>query len=318
MIGDLCLLQTTLGCLLFSSKWRQACGGWLPSTAPGPSWTSPDCGEKWNELPLAARHIYQVFKKQSSRQTNILPMRARYSSAETLIGRGAPVSCFWVSFPSGSRGGPSEPVGGPRPKRSCLFKRKTKNNPKTHMHLIWEVPGGEGNGNCSLCEPWWSETCWSRSVARLVLCLIPAWLMFSGCWRAFVRLLSLSYSAHSSQSIKPAKVLLSCFGLWCWDFVNLLPERIWVRLPHSMRSRGVFVGFLHKLVSSVGLVMCPIARCLLGDVSTRPDSDEAVNRKWINGQNVLVICSSSQGKITSNNLTPNEPSSKVSDERFYF
>lgn len=252
MIGDLCLLETTLGCLLFSSKWRQACAGWLPSTAPGPSWTSPDCGEKWNELSSAARHIYQVFKKQSTRQTNILPVRARCSSAGTLIGRGAPVSFLGFHFRPAPAVAHQSPTG-PRLKRGCLLKDNKK-----RMHLIWEVPGGPGNGKRSLCEPWWSETCWSRSAAHLVLCLFPAWLMFSGGWRAFVKLLSFSYSAHSSQSIKPVKVLPSCFGSSCWDFVNLLPEGSGFDSP------------ILSVFRAVKLEMCPIA---LGDFSTAPDSD---------------------------------------------
>lgn len=58
MIGDLCLLQTTLHSLLFSSKWRQAHRGRLPSTAPEPSWLSVlDCTEKWSMLASPVRHI---------------------------------------------------------------------------------------------------------------------------------------------------------------------------------------------------------------------------------------------------------------------
>lgn len=66
MIGDLCLLQTTLHSLLFSSKCSQAHRGRLPSMAPGPSWMSLlDCTEKWSMLASPMRHIYRVFKKQS-------------------------------------------------------------------------------------------------------------------------------------------------------------------------------------------------------------------------------------------------------------
>ena len=58
MISDPCLQQTTLRSLLFISKWRQAHRGWLPSTAPGPSWTSVlDCTEKWSMLVSPVRHI---------------------------------------------------------------------------------------------------------------------------------------------------------------------------------------------------------------------------------------------------------------------
>lgn len=163
-------------------------------------------------------------------------------------------SLFWVSFPSGS---PSEPDGAAA-KARLPFKRQQK-----RMHLVWEVLGGEGNGNRSLREPWWSETCWSRSVAHLVLCLFPAWLMFSGCWRAFVKLLSFSYSAHSSQSIKPVKVLPSCFGSWCGDFVNLLPEGSGFDSLILSAVRGVKLGFLQLLPP------CPQTRVLswTGDVS---------------------------------------------------
>lgn len=155
MIGDLCLLQTTLGCLLFSSKWRQACGGWLPSTVPGPSWTSPpDCGKKWNELSSAARHIYQVFKKQSMRQTNILPMQARYSSVGTLIGKGAPVSGFWVSFSDGSCCGPSEPDG------TAVKTRLLKKNPPHASDL-----GGAARGRKWEPFPSWTVMKWNVLVA---------------------------------------------------------------------------------------------------------------------------------------------------------
>lgn len=172
-------------------------------------------------------------------------------------------SLFWVSFPSGSCGGPSEPDGAAA-KARLPFKRQQK-----RMHLIWEVLGGEGNGNRSLREPWWSETCWSRSVAHLVLCLFPAWLMFSGCWRAFVELLSFSYSAHSSQSIKPVKV---SFALWLvvLGLCELAARRFWVWLPQvqlGVLNWDFSSCFLpvHKHGSSVGLVMCPIA---LGDFNT--------------------------------------------------
>lgn len=58
MIGDPCLRQTTLRSLLFISKWRQAHRGWLPSAAPGPSWTAVlDCTEKWSMLVSPVRHI---------------------------------------------------------------------------------------------------------------------------------------------------------------------------------------------------------------------------------------------------------------------
>lgn len=67
MIGDLCRLQTTLHSLLFSSKWRQAHRGRLPSMAPGPSLSSVlDCTKKLSVLTSPMRHIYRVFKKQST------------------------------------------------------------------------------------------------------------------------------------------------------------------------------------------------------------------------------------------------------------
>lgn len=51
-------LWTTLHSLLFISKWRQAHRGWLPSTEPGPSWTSVlDCTEKWSMMASPVRHI---------------------------------------------------------------------------------------------------------------------------------------------------------------------------------------------------------------------------------------------------------------------
>lgn len=44
-------------------------------------------------------------------QWGILPMQARSSSAGTLIGWGAPVCCFWLSFSAASCGGPRSPTG---------------------------------------------------------------------------------------------------------------------------------------------------------------------------------------------------------------
>lgn len=156
MIGDLCLLETTLGCLLFSSKWRQACAGWLPSTAPGPSWTSPDCGEKWNELSSAARHIYQVFKKQSTRQTNILPVRARCSSAGTLIGRGAPVSFLGFHFRPAPAVAHQSPTGAAA-KARLPFKRQQK----THA----SDSGGAGRARKWEAFPSWTVMKWNVLVA---------------------------------------------------------------------------------------------------------------------------------------------------------
>lgn len=99
-----CLPQT-LGLFIIQLQMKAGAPRMSPFTLPEPSWTSPpDCVRKWNALFSAARHIYQLFKKQSMRQSNIFPVQAGPSSAGTLIGSAAPV---WT----GSTGGPLEPGG---------------------------------------------------------------------------------------------------------------------------------------------------------------------------------------------------------------
>lgn len=103
MTADLSAANTRL--FIIQLQMKAGAPRMSPSAPPEPSWTfPPDCVRKWNALFSAARHIYQLFKKQSMRQSNIFAVQAGPSSAGTLIGSAAPV---WT----GSSGGPLEPGG---------------------------------------------------------------------------------------------------------------------------------------------------------------------------------------------------------------
>lgn len=268
MIGDLCLLQTTLGCLLFSSKWRQARRGWLPSTPPEPSWSPPDCIEKWNALFSGVKHIYQVFKKQSMRQTNILAMQAGPSSAGTLIGRGAPGACFWLSFSAGSCDGT---------RGSCFLKG---------MHLIWEVLPGKEMGTVSFLN---SDKVKRAGCAVSLVCLFPAWLRCRGAV-AEVWLKCRPFHTLLIPSSRQSRVMLPLH--------DLIARRMWLWFLYSACSiceisPGVSVSYRSKTHSwdrlePVNVSACDELVCVSSHVPywwclTRG------NRKWINRLNMKVL-----------------------------
>lgn len=190
-----CLPQT-LGCLLFSFKWRQARPGCLHPCR----WSRPGrllliaSGNGTRCFQLRGTFTSSLRNNQWGRQT-FSPCRPGPSSAGTLIGSAAPV---WT----GSSGGPLEPGGnvlGPNMADlgGAARGKKWEMLPSWAV-MRWNVLGGP-------CGSFGFRVCW--------------------CVLRLVKALSFSHSSPSSRSLKLDWCCLPARSFW---LSFLYSRRIWV------------------------------------------------------------------------------------------
>lgn len=157
------------------------------------------------------------------------------------------------------------------------------------MHLIW--------GRKWEMFPSWTVMRWnvldalchsfgSMSVSRLDD-------VSAGCCRGLVKVSSLSYSAHSSQLIKPYwqySVMLSLRDyiagrFWVWLLDSTCRRRFFQVLRFPPRPKTCSWDHLEPgnawWPGLVCVLRCPVM-CPFGDY-------EAVNRKWINRWNMMAL-----------------------------
>lgn len=281
-----CLPQT-LGCLLFSFKWRQARPGCLHPCR----WSRPGrllliaSGNGTRCFQPRGTFTSSLRNNQWGRQT-FSPCRPGPSSAGTLIGSAAPV---WT----GSSGGPLEPGGnvlGPNMADlgGAARGKKWEMLPSWAV-MRWNVLGGP-------CGSFGFRVCW--------------------CVLRLVKALSFSHSSPSSRSLKLDWCCLPARSFW---LSFLYSRRIWVFVFLFLWDLAGCCGYppSPKTCSWDGLEAVKVSRW-----SVCPQMSCDLSFWWF-GLRGSKQKTKFDGPLiprlkTSSNLTPHERSPGMNDEGFYF